>query len=82
MRKRELIEAAWDEIDLEDALWTIPAERMKRHMVHVVRLSRQALEAFKDLQPIACGSRYVFPNFGNPRKPMSPATLNTGSRHL
>jgi integrase len=75
-RKRELIEATWDEIDIKDALWTIPAERMKRRSGHVVPLSSQALEAFKELQPMACGSRYVFPNFGNLRKPMSPATLN------
>jgi integrase len=76
VRKAELIEAVWSEIDFANALWTIPAERMKRRMDHVVPLSRQALEAFKELQPIACGSRYVFPNFGNPRKPMSSATLN------
>jgi len=76
VRKRELIEAIWDELDLDNALWTIPAERMKRRFGHVVPLSKQALEAFQELQPMACGSRYVFPNFGNPRKPMSPATLN------
>lgn len=75
-RKCELIEAPWDEIDIEDAVWTIPPERMKRRHAHVVPLSKQALEAFKELQPMACGSRYVFPNFGNPRKPMSTSTLN------
>jgi integrase len=75
-RKRELIEATWDEVDLEAATWTIPSARMKRRHGHMVPLSKQALEAFKELQPIACGSRYVFPNFGNPRKPMSSATLN------
>lgn len=75
-RKRELIEATWDEIDLKDAVWTIPPERMKRRHGHVVPLSKPALEAFKELQPMACGSRYVFPNFGNHRKPMSAATLN------
>lgn len=75
-RKRELTEATWDEMDLDAGVWTIPAERMKRRHAHVVPLAMQALEAFKELQPMACGSRYVFPNFGNPRKPMSPATLN------
>jgi integrase len=76
VRKRELTEATWDEIDFDNALWTIPAERMKRRMGHVVPLSKQALEALQELEPMACGSRYVFPNFGNPRKPMSPATIN------
>ena len=75
-RKRELTEATWDEIDLEDAVWTIPPERMKRRHAHVIPLSQQALEAFQELQPMACGSRYVFPNFGNLRKPMSSSTLN------
>jgi integrase len=76
VRKCELIEATWDELDLDNGLWTIPAARMKRRMGHVIPLSKQALEAFKELQPIACGSKYVFPNFGNPRKPMNAATLN------
>ncbi|HLN49668.1 MAG TPA: integrase arm-type DNA-binding domain-containing protein, partial [Steroidobacteraceae bacterium] len=76
VRKRELIEATWDEIDLDNAVWTIPAERMKRRHGHVVPLSKQALEVFQELKLMACGSKYVLPNFGNPRKPMSAATLN------
>jgi integrase len=76
VRKRELIEATWSEIDLDNALWTIPAARMKRRMGHVVPLSKQALEAFRELKPMACGSKYVFPNHGDLRKPMSPSTLN------
>jgi integrase len=76
VRKRELTETPWEEIDFDNALWTIPAERMKRRMGHVVPLSAQALQAFKELKAMACGSRYVFPNFGNLRKPMSPTTLN------
>jgi integrase len=82
VRKRELIEATWDEIELDNALWTIPAERMKRRNGHVVPLSKQALKVFKELKPIACGSRYVFPHFGNPRKPMSAATLNFAFERL
>ncbi|HEY3851876.1 MAG TPA: site-specific integrase [Steroidobacteraceae bacterium] len=76
VRKCELIETPWDELNLDSALWTIPKERMKRRQGHVVPLSKQALEAFEELKPMACGSKYVFPNFGNPRKAMSPATLN------
>jgi integrase len=76
VRKCELIEATWDEIDLDKGVWTIPPERMKRREGHMVPLSKQALEAFQELQPMACGSRYVFPNLGNQLKPMSPATLN------
>jgi integrase len=82
VRKRELTEATWDEVDLDSGVWTIPAERMKRRNGHVVPLSRQALKVFKELTPLACGSRYVFPHFGNPRKPMSAATLNSAFERL
>lgn len=76
VRKLELIEAVWDEIDLERGEWVIPAERMKMAKPHIVPLSRQTVECFKLLKPLAFGSNYVFPNIGDPKKPMSPATLN------
>lgn len=82
VRKNELLQATWNEFDLENSIWAIPAERMKRRHGHVVPLSSQSLEAFKELQPMACGSRYVFPNFGNPRKPMSSSTLNAAFDRL
>lgn len=75
-RKRELIEATWSEIDLERGEWVIPAERMKMDKPHIVPLSRQAAECFEKLQPLAFGSDYVFPNLGNPKKPMGASTLN------
>ena len=56
-RKRELIEATWDELDLEEGIWTIPPERMKRRHGHVVPLSKQALEDID--APL---SRLYFPN--------------------
>src|SRR6185312_1839533 len=61
VRKRELIQATWDEVDFDNALWTIPPERMKRRYGHVVPLSRQALDAFRELKPIAFNSKCVFP---------------------
>jgi integrase len=82
VRKRELIHATWDEIDFDNAVWTIPPERMKRRHGHIIPLSRQTLEAFQELQPIACGSRFIFPHIGNPRKPMSAATLNVAFDRL
>jgi integrase len=76
VRKRELTDAAWDEIDLERGEWTIPAERMKAGKPHIVPLSRQALKCFKRLHELACGSRFVFPNLGDQNRPMSGSTLN------
>lgn len=76
VRKLELIEAKWEEIDLKAGEWVIPAERMKMRKPHIVPLSRQAVECFEKLKPLACGSEYVFPNLGNPNRPMGASTLN------
>lgn len=75
-RKRELIETRWAEVDLDRAEWVISAERMKADKPHIVPLSRQALECFKRLKELAGDSPYVFPNLGDPRKPMGASTLN------
>ena len=36
VRKSELQEATWDEVDFENAVWSIPKERMKRSKPHNV----------------------------------------------
>lgn len=46
-RTGETIGAAWSEIDLDAATWTIPAERMKSGKAHRVPLSQQALEILR-----------------------------------
>lgn len=76
VRKLELIEAQWDEIDLDEGEWVIPAERMKMAKPHIVPLSRQAVECLKKLKPLAFGSAYVFPNLGDPKRPMGASTMN------
>jgi integrase len=43
-RTNEVLGATWDEIDLERALWTIPANRMKGGREHRVPLTLRALE--------------------------------------
>ena len=44
VRKLELINATWDEIDLDRGEWVIPAERMKMDKPHIVPLSRQVTD--------------------------------------
>lgn len=73
-RTGELIGAEWSEIDLESCVWIIPASRMKMKTEHVVPLSRQAIEALRELRAIGGGSRYVFPG-RNPDKPISNNTM-------
>ncbi len=59
-RSGEVRGATWAEIDLDDAAWTIPGERMKMGKEHRVPLSGPALELLRALPRIA-GDEHVFP---------------------
>lgn len=74
VRTNELIGAEWVEFDLNNALWIIPAGRMKMKAEHIVPLSRQALAMLAELKEISSGSRFVFPG-RNRDKPISNNTM-------
>lgn len=76
VRKSELIEATWDEVDFEAAVWTIPKSRMKARQAHNVYLSRQSVDIMVALHTCAAGSRYVLPSRYAADRCMSKATLN------
>ena len=78
VRTNELIEAKWEEIDLEEALWRIPEERMKLRVEHLVPLPKQALKILDELESITGSSKYVLPGDRNPNQPMSNNTLLYG----
>ncbi len=74
-RSGEIRGATWSEVDLENALWTIPAERMKAGKTHVVPLSEAALGVFKRAKALRTpGSQHVF-HGASRDKPMSDMTL-------
>jgi integrase len=73
VRTNELRGAAWTEIDLEKAEWTVPAERMKTKTPHHVPLARQAVEAFRQLKALNGNRNLVFPG----RRPAQPISKNT-----
>jgi integrase len=74
VRTNELRSATWAEIDLDKAEWTIPAERMKTKAPHHVPLSRQAVEALRQLRELNSRWPWVFPGRA-PSKPMSKNTV-------
>ncbi|RWR02588.1 integrase [[Pantoea] beijingensis] len=76
VRTIELRAALWSEFDLDNALWEIPAERMKMRRVHLVPLSTQALDLLNELKIMTGNYRYVFPGRNDPNKPMSKASIN------
>lgn len=57
-RTSEVLEAKWDEIDVDARLWTIPAERMKGGNQHRVPLTDEMLRILEPMKAMA--SDYVF----------------------
>ena len=76
VRKSELTNATWSEINFSEALWTVPKERMKRRNPHLVFLSRQALDILIALKTFSGGSDFILPSRYDSDLPMSSATLN------
>ena len=72
-RSGEVRKATWDEIDLDGATWTVPAERMKANREHRVPLSERALEVLAEAAELSDGSGLVFPGM-RPGRPLSENT--------
>ena len=86
-RPGELSMAEWAEFDIERAVWTIPAERMKRkhNGNHIVPLSRQAQDIVKELREVngnIDNARLVFPGARSMTRAISDNSLNAGLRRL
>ena len=71
VRKSELQDAIWDEVNFENAVWTIPKDRMKRSKAHNVYLSRQTLDIMIALKTCAGNSRYLLSSRYDADAPMS-----------
>ena len=76
VRKSELQEGTWDEVDFDNAVWSIPAARMKRSRPHNVYLSSQMLDILIALKTCAGNSQYILPSRYDADAPMSKATFN------
>ena len=75
VRTSELINATWEEIDFDNKEWVIPAERMKMGKVHIVPLSRQAIEVLENQKILAGQWPLVFPSSVKPRNSISNNTI-------
>lgn len=75
VRTEEIIGAPWSEVDLDRAIWIIPAERMKMKRDHVVPLSRQAVALFRLMEPITGGRHFIFPHRSKGREHMDNNTI-------
>lgn len=80
-RTSEVIEAQWDEFNLETKVWTIPAERMKAGKEHRVPLNTRAVEILEHLKTIRANA-YLFPSSLHKDRPLSNMALLTMMRKM
>jgi integrase len=76
VRPGEIVGARWNEFDLEEGIWTIPAERMKMRQTHTVPLPTQALELLRLLRSVTGASEYLVPNRTHPKRHASDCILS------
>lgn len=84
VRPGELRKATWDELDMDELLWKIPAARMKCRKDHLVPLARQTVQILEELRPLTSGCQggYIFPGERMNGRPMSENTVNMALRSM
>jgi len=82
VRPGELRSAEWIEFDLEGAVWSIPAEKMKMRRPHRVPLAPHAVAILRDLHAITGKGRFLFPSVRSSTRCVSENTINAALRRL
>jgi integrase len=82
VRPGELCGAAWAEFDLEANEWRIPKERMKMRALHIVSLSRQAVELINQLRPLTEDEKFLFHSQSTKGGAIPVATLRNAIRRM
>jgi integrase len=80
-RSGEVRLADWSEFDLDKAIWTRPASRMKSKKEHRVPLSPRAIELLSEARKLGTGEGLVFPGTVH-GKPLSDMTLSKLTKAL
>lgn len=76
VRTVELRKAEWSEFSFEEAIWRIPADRMKMRTVHLVPLSTQVVALLNELKTWTGSRKALFPNYRSPSEHMTATTIN------
>lgn len=74
-RSSEVIGARWVEIDLDARVWSIPGERMKMKVEHVVPLTDQAVKIFERMHALSGTLEHVFPHRSDRKRKMSAEAI-------
>ena len=82
VRPGELRHAEWQEINLEQAEWKIPAAKMKMRSPQIIPLSEQAIAILREIEPLTDLGRYIFPSLRSAERPMSNNTILAALRRM
>lgn len=84
VRIGELRSAKWSDIDFENATWSYTPSKTsaKTGLDHVVPLSKQALEIFKEAYNFTNNSEFVFPSRSDKHRPISDMSINMALRRM
>ncbi|MFQ1055622.1 integrase domain-containing protein [Gilliamella apicola] len=82
-RPNEAVGAKWQEIDLDNCLWVIPAEKMKMRREHTITLNKQAMAILSIMKPISGHREHIFPSMKPPyTTPMNSSTANMAIKRM
>jgi len=81
-RPGEVTGMRWDELDLDAAVWRVPAGRKKERRDHMVPLPTQAVEILRTAAEISPGGPFVFPGLISKNRPITTTTLAHGLRRI
>ena len=81
-RPSEASGARWDEINWDERIWTIPAERMKKRREHRIPLTEQMLQLLEVIKPISGHRDFIFPSDRDPKKPCNSQTANMALKRM
>ncbi len=82
VRPGELRGATWSEIDFAQAVWTIPAARMKMRRPHRIPLARQTVNVLKNARAINPDAGLILPGMRGRGRSLSENTFNAALRRL
>ncbi|AUM11976.1 tyrosine-type recombinase/integrase [Ketobacter alkanivorans] len=82
VRPKELRHMEWTEIDWDQALWQIPADKMKMKEPHIVPLSVQAIAILEEIHSLTGRGKYVFPSARGGSRPLSENGVRVALRTM
>lgn len=74
--------ARWSEINIEEKLWSIPAERMENKVPHIIPLSNHVLSLLAIIRAITTVDEFIFPSKLSKSGHLNKETVNAALKRM